>query len=445
MIDNNSSLLREAKLILRSLLEAGYEAYLVGGFVRDHLLHRPVHDIDIATSALPADVMRLFPRAIPTGIQHGTVTVISGEFSYEVTTFRREGTYQDHRRPDEVEFVDSLKEDLSRRDFTINAMALDIDGQVIDPFGGQDDLAQGILRAVGVPDERFQEDALRMLRCIRFAANYQLSIDDGAWQAIITHRELLRHIAMERVRIELVKTIEGADPERGVKLLAASGLLAYTKESLAWRPFVPLPTEADTSTLDVADQLPASMNKQISNLALRTLSETERWASLFLSWNHTVEEADKILRTLTFSNEMRSKIIKILSLYAWIANTYAQQPTKTDQSSFHRICTDGAIRYGRQSATSLLAILATSSYDEQSWQHKLQREGTSWLEQIAIWQPTQLSINGHDLMGLAKTRGPWIGELLHELTVDTALGQVENDKQKLLQRADDYVKKWGLL
>src|SRR5690554_1332340 len=158
MIDKQEELVSEARQTMRVLLEAGFEAYLVGGFVRDYVLGLPVHDIDIATSAAPADVVRLFERAVPTGIQHGTVTVVRGKHSFEVTTFRKEGKYEDHRRPTDVLFVDSLEEDLSRRDFTMNAMAMNIDGDIIDPYGGKADLQAGLLRCVGQAEERFKED-----------------------------------------------------------------------------------------------------------------------------------------------------------------------------------------------------------------------------------------------------------------------------------------------
>lgn len=160
----------EAAPLLKKIEAAGYEAYFVGGSVRDTILGQPIHDVDIATSAFPAEIKALFPRTIDIGIEHGTVLVLWEQAQYEITTFRTEAAYQDYRRPDKVDFVRSLKEDLKRRDFTINALALQEDGVIIDLFDGLADIDNQILRAVGHPQERFHEDALRMMRGLRFVS-----------------------------------------------------------------------------------------------------------------------------------------------------------------------------------------------------------------------------------------------------------------------------------
>ena len=167
-------------LILKTLEDAGFAACFVGGCVRDTLLGRPVHDWDVTTSALPEEIMALFPRCIPTGIKHGTVTVLLNGESFEVTTFRRDGAYHDGRHPDGVVFVPNLTEDLARRDFTINAMAMHLDGSITDCFDGKADLKRGIIRCVGDPERRFREDALRMLRALRFSAQLGFQIEDDA-------------------------------------------------------------------------------------------------------------------------------------------------------------------------------------------------------------------------------------------------------------------------
>jgi tRNA nucleotidyltransferase (CCA-adding enzyme) len=167
MQENDRKLWEDGLAIVRALENAGYRAYLVGGCVRDRWLGRPLNDIDIATSAKPEAVMELFGRTLPTGLQHGTVTVMEGGRPFEVTTFRRESGYSDGRRPDEVAFVDDLNEDLARRDFTFNAMAFSSEGELIDPYGGQDALRAGVVDCVGDAAERFGEDALRMVRAIR--------------------------------------------------------------------------------------------------------------------------------------------------------------------------------------------------------------------------------------------------------------------------------------
>lgn len=176
---------RGASYVLAKLTEAGYQAYLVGGCVQDAVLDRPIKDIDIATSALPEQVIACFPRTAPTGLQHGTVTVILQQGTYEVTTFRQEAEYEGFRRPTSVAYISDLMEDLKRRDFTMNAMAMNREGEVIDPFAGQKDLAIGVLRCVGKAEERFGEDALRMLRCIRFTSTYELQVEESTWLALL--------------------------------------------------------------------------------------------------------------------------------------------------------------------------------------------------------------------------------------------------------------------
>ena len=171
--------------VLDTLQRAGFEAWYVGGCVRDTLLGRPIHDWDVTTSALPEQVLALFPRTVPTGLQHGTVTVLSDSGPVEVTTYRADGDYHDGRHPDGVRFVRSLREDTARRDFTVNAMAMDQRGNIRDFYGGRADLAAGILRCVGAPERRFREDALRMLRACRFAAQLGFAIEPETWAALL--------------------------------------------------------------------------------------------------------------------------------------------------------------------------------------------------------------------------------------------------------------------
>lgn len=198
--------------ILETLQRHGFAAYLVGGCVRDRLLSKTPHDWDICTAATPEETLRLFPDSVATGLRHGTITVQSNGLAVEVTTFRAEGSYSDHRHPDSVRFVSDLVADLARRDFTINAMALSTEGVLEDPFGGQADLAAKILRAVGAPELRFQEDALRMLRAVRFAAQLGFRIEPETEAAIRTCAPLAGALAAERVRDEVEKTLLSPNP-----------------------------------------------------------------------------------------------------------------------------------------------------------------------------------------------------------------------------------------
>lgn len=208
----------------RTLWQAGFEAYPVGGCVRDLLLARTPQDWDICTSALPSQVQNLFSHTVPTGIDYGTVTVVLDGQGLEVTTFRCEGGYRDGRRPDAVSFVSSLTDDLSRRDFTVNAMALAPDGAVIDPFGGQADLEGRVIRCVGAPMQRFQEDRLRMFRAIRFAAQLNFTLHPELVHALEELGPQPHHLPAERIRPEVEKTLCAPAPH-WAKLFFSSGLL----------------------------------------------------------------------------------------------------------------------------------------------------------------------------------------------------------------------------
>ena len=210
--------------ILNTLERSGYEARLVGGCVRDTLLHRRPNDWDVATAAPPEAVTELFERTVPTGIRHGTVTVLYGGSACEVTTYRVEGAYSDHRRPDSVRFTSRLEEDLSRRDFTINAMAMDASLAITDPFGGREDLSRRLIRCVGDARERFTEDALRMLRAVRFAAQLDFALDSAALEAIAGCAPLCSALSPERVAAELRAVLASRDPDM-VWLMADLGLL----------------------------------------------------------------------------------------------------------------------------------------------------------------------------------------------------------------------------
>ena len=226
--------------LLHQLQAAGFEAYLVGGCVRDTLLGRPIHDWDLTTSARPEQVMGLFPHCAATGLKHGTVTVLHQGYAAEVTTYRADGVYINGRRPETVQFISSLSEDLRRRDFTVNAMAMDSAGKLVDPYGGQADLDAGLIRCVGRPEARFQEDALRMLRGIRFSAQMGFAIEDSTLSAMERCAPLCRSLSAERIRDEIEKTLLSDRPElvqamvelgmlKGVGVEAAGSLLALRK------------------------------------------------------------------------------------------------------------------------------------------------------------------------------------------------------------------------
>ena len=236
----NKELPAGVRAVLQEILKADREAYPVGGCVRDLYRGETPHDYDITTSALPEELLKIFEgwRIIPTGLQHGTVTVLTEDGPVEVTTYRQDGDYSDHRHPDGVTFTRSLREDLARRDFTVNAMAMSLEGEVIDPFGGREDLAAGLIRCVGEAERRFEEDALRILRALRFAARFGFAVEEATARAMHEKKELLQEIAAERIFSELQGLLEGAHcaellKEHGAVLKAVLPALTLSDENLS--------------------------------------------------------------------------------------------------------------------------------------------------------------------------------------------------------------------
>lgn len=251
--------------LCETLGRAGHEAYLVGGGVRDLVLGRPVHDWDVATSARPEQVQRLFRRTVPVGIQHGTVAVLLGprgrELEVEVTTYRGDGAYSDGRHPDEVRFVSSLEEDISRRDFTVNAMAIDpLARRLVDPLGGAEHLARRLLCAVGRPRDRFTEDGLRVMRGVRFAAVLEFAVEPDTLEAMAACAGGLRQVSWERIRDELLKLLQARLPSAGIALMERIGALALVLPELAAAAGVRQnhhhPDDVLTHLMRVCDALP---------------------------------------------------------------------------------------------------------------------------------------------------------------------------------------------
>ncbi len=209
--------------ILKTLNDAGYEAYFVGGFVRDFLLCGETGDIDITTNARPEDIERLFDKVVATGRSFGTMTIVKDGLHFEVTTYRKETTYDNHRHPDAIRFADTLEEDLSRRDFTVNQLVMDKDGNVKDFYGGKEDLKRRSLRTIGEASERFSEDALRMLRAFRFMAKLNFTLEENTRKAITNHKDLIRKISIERVQDELFKLFEAPYKQDALQAMVETG------------------------------------------------------------------------------------------------------------------------------------------------------------------------------------------------------------------------------
>lgn len=334
---------RKGLQVLERLIAHGHQAYFVGGCVRDGWLGRPVQDMDIATSATPDQVMACFERTAPTGLKHGTVMVILGDDTFEVTTFRTESAYEQFRRPTEVKYVTSLPEDLQRRDFTMNAMAMDSTGQIIDPFGGRQDLEAGVLRSVGEAAARFGEDALRMLRCVRFAAEYGLRIEEATWRALCQHAPLLQHIAMERVRAELERIVGGAAPHRGLRLLVDSGLPQHFRQALG------LPVTAAWRSPLAERALPR----------LGALAEpSARWALLLLLTEERAGAAHTALRRLTFARAESEAVAAVVAVHDDVVAGMAQPPAQGVAASLEAAVKLAAVAHGGEAAERWLRVIA---------------------------------------------------------------------------------------
>ncbi|MEX2416237.1 MAG: CCA tRNA nucleotidyltransferase [Paenibacillaceae bacterium] len=414
----------QATYIVETLIHHQYEAYWVGGFVRDRLLGRATQDIDIATSAKPEQVMSLFERCKPTGLQHGTVLVIVEGTPFEVTTFRQESGYENYRRPSEVIFIQDIQGDLSRRDFTMNAMAIDQSGAIIDPFGGQEDLRNGILRCVGDPHIRFGEDALRMMRCIRFAAEYRLTIDKLTWEGLLKQAPLLTHIAMERIRAELERIVMGIDCGRGLHLFVESGLFRHFK-----------------SNIHIDFELLTKVEQQELTDWLSSIEEPNvRWALLLLLLDTSSGEALTALRMLTFANQSFTQISDILSFHEWILGEI-ESPSK--RSNLALTLKLGTVKYGMMVSKQWLLIitevneLLMERFPYPTTWLQLASQGEQWLAELPVVHLQDLKITGGDLIKMGCIPGPRIGQVLNILLEEAALGIIDNDEKQLMLRAKE--------
>ncbi|WP_336786738.1 CCA tRNA nucleotidyltransferase [Paenibacillus sp. MMO-177] len=402
------NLMLQALPLLEALVQQGFEAVFVGGCVRDTAMGLPIKDVDIATSARPEQVMSIFPRCIPTGLQHGTVTVLHQGGSYEVTTFRTESEYEKHRRPLQVEFIDRLDGDLLRRDLTINAMAMNAAGELYDPFHGLIDLKKRTVRCVGDADARFQEDALRMLRTIRFASQFEFTVAHSTWRALNKHRELLRYIAMERVQAELDRMIGGAHPGRALHLLAASNLLSYTG-----------------TALPAAEKL-AKGHASLYSVLDKVADPDARYAALLMAEGITLPDAEDTLKALRLPTQRTNAIMSVLSV------NYAME--EQDQiTDLRLVWTSTVLRFGEEASRRWLSVV---KWDQKHHLHDQTNLFNKWLNGMPAMTLKQLKLNGKQLEeGLRRVPGAWTGELLKRLLLEVALDKLPNEKDLLLKQA----------
>ena len=405
-----------AAALLDALHAAGYAAYAVGGCVRDSLLGRTAHDWDLCTSALPQQVMELFgaEQCIPTGLQHGTVTIKYGGQLYETTTFRTEGSYTDGRHPDAVQFVPDVREDLARRDFTINAMAYNEAEGLVDPFGGQKDLQNGLLRAVGEPQQRFTEDALRILRLYRFAARFGFALDAATARAA---RQLAPHldcISAERIQEELAK------------LLAAPQPGAYLEPAVLAVVLPELTPEGLTAAKPVVDACPAGEE----NLPVR-------WAALLRSLGESATR--RVLKRLRCSNACIEETAVLVRETAGesVCRSFSEEKASAHPGDIHIRQLLG--RYGLCTVERLCALCA-ALHPQAASECALTAQRARQLEADGVCcRVSQLAVNGCDLMAAGIPAGPALRRVLEALLDGVIRAEYPNEKPALLAAAQKII------
>lgn len=387
-----------ARPVMQQIEEGGYQAYFVGGSVRDTILGLPIHDVDIASSAYPQEIKQIFEKTVDTGIEHGTVMVIYNKKGYEITTFRTESGYQDYRRPDKVEFVRSLDEDLKRRDFTINAFAMRENGEVTDLFNGLEDLQKRLIRAVGNPSERFNEDALRMMRAVRFASKLDFDIEEKTMDAIKENSHLLDKIAVERIYTEFVKMMMANRPKQGISDMLNTDMYKY----------VPVFGKYSKQLESITE---------IDNLSL--LDEIEVWSFIAFNFAMSREEINSMLKEWKASND----IIKNTQQCVEAVNNIKQG--QLDKWAMYQTGEDLLIKANH------IANLYGFAQNES--------ELISKYESLTIKDKKEMAINGGDLIksGVVKP-GPEMGKILFKLEKSLVCNQIENDKESLLKAAKNF-------
>ncbi|WP_018933732.1 CCA tRNA nucleotidyltransferase [Gracilibacillus lacisalsi] len=381
-----AELFKLAQQVVQEIRNYGFQAYIVGGAVRDLLLDRTVDDIDIATSAYPDQIQKIFPKVIPTGIEHGTVLVRYQSTSFEVTTFRTETSYSDFRRPDAVSFVTDLKEDLARRDFTMNAIAMDQSLQLIDPYHGQNDINKKLIRTVGRAQERFLEDPLRMMRAIRFQSQLGFELATEVLQAIDDNRKWLEKIALERIAVEWEKTLKGTYFHDAIQSLLRTGLVNHI-------PILSENSDIQESFQTLHGPLPsfasfiAYMNLNVSDIAISDW--TNKW-------------------------KLSNQIKKSSRLLVQLVQDYPKEPFNW---VLYRLPEDLIEEF---------TILCELFYKDTFTQEEIKM----LQKNLVIKDRSELAINGQDIISFFPNRakGSWIQNMLLETEKAVVSELIKNDK-----------------
>ena len=433
---------RKVVLIIKNLQRHGYDAYAVGGCVRDSILNRKPEDWDITTSAKPEQVKRIFRRTVDTGIEHGTVTVLIGKDGFEVTTYRVDGLYEDGRHPKEVTFTSRLEEDLKRRDFTINAMAYNDDERLVDAFGGMRDLNYHLIRCVGDPKERFSEDALRILRAVRFSAQLAFPIEPETAEEIKSLAPNLEKISAERIQAELVKLLVSDHPER----IQDACELGITKVVLPeWDDMVGVKQNTPHHKYDVAAHTVHALQNVKNDKVLRltmlfhdmgkpVMKTTDENGRDHFKGHAIASEqiAKTVMKRLKFDNDTIRKVTKLVAYH-----DYRMEPTGANvHRAMHEI---GVELFPYYLAVRLADTKAQSSYERRGKLEniiqirELYRNALRNKECVTL---KDLAVTGTDLINLGIAPGKELGTLLNELLDMVIEDPAWNQKGKLC----DYVK-----
>lgn len=388
----------EARHVMEQLEHHGYEAYFVGGSVRDIMMNHMIHDVDIATSAYPSEVEDIFPHTIDLGIEHGTILVLDHHHQYEVTTFRTESGYQDYRRPDSVTFVRSLNDDLKRRDFRMNALAMTKDGHIIDLFSGIDDINNHVICAVGNADERFSEDALRMMRALRFASQLDFTIEEKTFQAICQHHQLLEKISVERIQVEWLKLMAGTNPKKGLAYFLQTGCYQSC-------PSLENAKKALTYLYDHINQ---------------PLSEAQTWLVLSAALELNKKQCVQLLREWKCSKAMMNQVSAALPYF------YERHHRPLTNWELYQLGEEGV-----QLIESTLFFFEDTVKDDFAC-HRY--------AQLPIKKANDLAIDGKVMMQtLNRQPGRWLGQYIERLQKAVVEQNVENKKDDLLMLCQKWM------
>ena len=424
--------------ILQTLADAGFEAHLVGGCVRDLLRGVEPHDWDICTSARPKETEACFAghRIIETGLKHGTVTVLEESEPCEVTTYRTEGPYSDSRRPDYVEFVSSLEADLARRDFTMNAIAMDLAGNVSDPFGGREDIQAGLLRCVGEPARRFREDGLRIMRALRFGAALGCTIEAETARAIHENRHMLRHVAAERINLELCRLLEGGRvgdilrqyPDVLCEFWPELGPLITLEQNTPWHCWGGWEHTVRAVEAAPADRI-LRLTMLLHDIGKPGCKSTDENGIDHFCGHPAVgaELADRMLRTLKFDNRTRERVVTLVKHHD------VQLPPQD------RVVRRWLNRLGPEAFFQLLEVKRADGMgqsralvkDRLTQLDEMRAQAEAIIAQGQCFSQKDLAINGRDVIAAGVAPGPEVGRVLNALFERVLSGEIPNEREAL--------------